>query len=320
VAHVYINTRVSDETRALLERELTGHAVSWGRPTDTLEVGNEDPALLDAEIVFGQPQPASLLRATRLRWVQLSSAGWARYDRAELCDELRLRDVALSTSSQVFAVPVAEHVLAMILGLNRCLPDALDEQRGKQQWLYTELRARSRVLGGERVLLLGYGGIARALVARLRPFGVELVGFRRRIRGDEDIPMADNATLAEVWREADHLVNLLPEGPETRHFVGATRLAQAKRGARLYNVGRGPTVDPDALVTALRDGTLDAAYLDVTSPEPLPPGHPLWTTPRAFVTPHSAGGHTDESGSLARHFLANLRRWERSEPLVDRVV
>ena len=93
-----------------------------------------------------------------------------------------------------------------------------------------------------------------------------------------------------------------------------------KPGAVFYNIGRGTTVDQDALGEALRSGRLRAAYLDVTDPEPLPPEHPLWTTPNCVITPHTAGGHDNEWTRLVQHFLANLRRHEAGQPLLDRVI
>jgi len=93
-----------------------------------------------------------------------------------------------------------------------------------------------------------------------------------------------------------------------------------KRGAIVYNIGRGVTLDQDALKRELNSGRLAAAYLDVTHPEPLPPDHSLWTTPNCFITPHSGGGHSNEKERQVKHFLANLRRFEQGEELIDRVL
>jgi len=93
-----------------------------------------------------------------------------------------------------------------------------------------------------------------------------------------------------------------------------------KPGARYYNIGRGTTTDQDALLEALRVGQLELAYLDVTDPEPLPPGHPLWTAPNCYITPHTAGGHRGEWLRLAKHFLANFQRYQLGEELADRVI
>jgi phosphoglycerate dehydrogenase-like enzyme len=113
---------------------------------------------------------------------------------------------------------------------------------------------------------------------------------------------------------------MLPENEGTRGWVNARRLACLKPGARFYNVGRGATVDQDALLEALRSKRLGAAYLDVMTPEPLPPGHALWTEPNCYITPHAAGGFVREDEALVAHFLRNLSSFERSENLVDRIL
>jgi phosphoglycerate dehydrogenase-like enzyme len=111
----------------------------------------------------------------------------------------------------------------------------------------------------------------------------------------------------------------LPESASTRRFFDSERFGQFKPGARYYNIGRGPTTDQEALRTALTSGRLAAAYLDVTDPEPLPPDHPLWSLPNCYITPHTGGGHVTEPIRTVQHFIDNLRRYERGEPLVDRV-
>ena len=165
------------------------------------------------------------------------------------------------------------------------------------------------------MLFLGYGAIAHAMVERLRGFGARFVGYRRQPRGDEGITMVDRAGLDAALAEADHIFDLLPEGPSTEKLIDAALLSRCKRGARFYNLGRGSTVDQDALIAAVTSGPLDAAWLDVTTPEPLPPSHALWSTPRIYVTPHAAGGHEDETLRLVEHFLANLARWASGAPL-----
>jgi phosphoglycerate dehydrogenase-like enzyme len=120
--------------------------------------------------------------------------------------------------------------------------------------------------------------------------------------------------------DADHIINILPDNQESRHFFDATRFAKLKPGAVFYNIGRGTTVDQNALLNALQSGRLRAAWLDVTDPEPLPDGHPLLTAPNCHITPHIAGGHTDETKTLVRHFLKNFERFIRGESLIDRVM
>ena len=123
-----------------------------------------------------------------------------------------------------------------------------------------------------------------------------------------------------ILPEADHVVNLLPASDQTEHYFNATRIERMKDTAIYYSVGRGSTTDQYALQAALQTKKLAAAYIDVTTPEPLPPEHPLWTTPNCFITPHTAGGHVNEYERLVEHFIANLRRFEKSESLVDPIM
>jgi phosphoglycerate dehydrogenase-like enzyme len=116
------------------------------------------------------------------------------------------------------------------------------------------------------------------------------------------------------------VVNILPDSPATRGFFDSDRFSQFKPGAVFYNIGRGTTVHQEALLKALRSERLHAAWLDVTEPEPLPDSHPLRSERNCFITPHLAGGHQNEAGTLVRHFLANLNRFLRGEPLLDRVM
>jgi len=157
-------------------------------------------------------------------------------------------------------------------------------------------------------------------VELLRPFDMKILAYRRRARGDEGVPVVGEDQLPRQLGAADHVIDILPESAETHWFFDAARFAAINRGAVFYNIGRGATVEQNALLHALRSGHLKAAWLDVTEPEPLPGNHPLWAEPNCFVTPHIAGGHTDEAKTLVRHFLANLERFVKGEPLLDRVM
>lgn len=277
-------------------------------------------ALRTADVAFGYPEPEAVLNCEKLRWIQLNSAGYTSYDHDQIKSQLIARGVALTNSSAVYDEPCAQHLLAMITGLARQLPAALDSQRGDRAWEMVPLRARSRLLNGQTVLMLGFGAIARRLVELLRPLNMNLVAVRRRVNGDEAIHVVDLSQVDELLPFADHVVNILPANDQTKHFLNVTRLASLKRGAIVYNIGRGSTIDQDALKQELDSGRLGAAYLDVLDPEPLPFDHPLWTTRNCFITPHSGGGHSDEKERQVNHFLNNLRRFERGEELVNRVL
>jgi phosphoglycerate dehydrogenase-like enzyme len=287
-----------------------------------LLIGAPPSELSDADIAFGQPPAADAAASQRLAWIHLSSAGYTGYAKDEIQSALKARGARLSTSSGVYAEPCAEHVMAFMLAWARRLPDALDEQRGKRGWSQGEIRKRSVLLIEQRVMLFGFGSIGARLAAMLAPFTPHVTGVRRRVRGDEPIETLtfDDPRVHEYLGRSEHVVNLLPAADFTARYFDAARIARMAPGAVFYNVGRGSTVDQTALELRLREGTLGAAWLDVTDPEPLPPEHSLWSTPNCFITPHSAGGHHNEGDRLVEHFLTNFERFIQSKPLQDRVL
>jgi phosphoglycerate dehydrogenase-like enzyme len=278
------------------------------------------PALGEADVAFGQPPIEDVVRSPRLRWVQLSSAGYASYDQPALRQAFAARGAVLTKSSYVYASPCAEHVLSFMLAGARRLPSALSTQRGDRSWPQAEQRSKSVLLEDQSVVLVGFGSIGARLVELLRPFTRHLTGVRRGVRGDEGIEMLtfEDPRVPGVLGGADHVVDLLPGVAATTRYFDRDRFARIKSGATFYNVGRGSTVDQEALLERLEQGQLKAAWLDVTEPEPLPPDHPLWRAPNCFITPHAAGGHHDEGTRLVAHFIANLKRFERGEPVRDR--
>jgi phosphoglycerate dehydrogenase-like enzyme len=283
--------------------------------------GALDPALAEADVAFGQPAPEQLLALPRLRWLHLSSAGYNSYDRADVRGALAARGTRLTKSSLVYDEPCAEHVLAFLLAHARRLPEAFANQHGPRAWPQHALRARARLLEGQSIVIVGMGTIGRRLAALLAPLGPVVTGVRRRLAGDEPVPTFAWGT-PEAERAiggADYVVDLLPGGAGTTRAFDAARLASLEPGAVFINIGRGSTVDQDALAAALVAGRLAAAYLDVAEPEPLPPDHPLWTTPNCYNTPHAAGGDADEGDRLVRHFLENLARFTSGRPLLDEV-
>lgn len=275
-----------------------------------------------ADVAFGQPPLQAVIESPRLRWVQLSSAGYGNYDTAELRAALARRGAALTKSSFVYAAPCAEHVLAFMLARARQLPQALRVQLEERSWPQGQLRRQSVLLSDQEVVIFGFGSIGARLVELLAPFALRCTGVRRDVRGDEGIPTLrfDDPALGTALGRADHVVNLMPGAPATARYFNRERLSQIKAGAVFYNVGRGSTVDQPALIECLTSGRLAAALLDVTDPEPLPSEHPLWTAPNCFITPHTAGGHHDEGDRLVRHFITNIERFTRGETLLDRAL
>ena len=318
---VWCNAKFTPEALEELKAGLQRHRlVLSGATTSNLAAAGPDPELEGADVALGQPDPGQVMSLPKLRWVHLTSAGYTRYDRDDLRAALRARGAALTNSSAVYAEPCAEHVFSMMLALARRLPQCVVDQQAERGWKAAEHRIRSRVLVGQTVVIVGYGAIGRRLAELLAPLRMNVVAVRRNPAGDEGVAVVPQDQFDRVLPRADHVVNILPENPQTLRFFDAGRLRAVKPGAVFYNIGRGTTVDQRALADALGSRHLSAAYLDVTDPEPLPPDHPLWSAPNCYITPHTAGGRDDEFEHLVRHFLANLRRFEAGDPLHDRVV
>jgi len=275
--------------------------------------------LKKATIAYGKPEPADLKDAKNLQWIHLTSAGYSEYDGDDIRALFKERNIKMTNSSAVYAEPCAEHLLAMILGLARCLPRSVENQLNAKDWNQREQRFDAYLLKNQKVLLLGYGAIARRLVELLQPFEMQITALRRHQTQEKNVTIISGEELPKVLSETDHIVDILPDNNATKHFVNRTFLEQIKPGAVFYNIGRGTTVDQIALMSALHHGDLSAAYLDVTSPEPLPSNHALWNTPNCHITPHSGGGHRDEFDRLLRHFLDNLNAFENDEKLSDRI-
>jgi phosphoglycerate dehydrogenase-like enzyme len=312
---IWVNHRLTTPQEERLRHATASHQLVLAQPGAT-----SAPELSNMDVAFGQPPIVDLIASTRLRWVQLSSAGYGSYDRLDLRKAFSERAAVLTKSSFVYASPCAEHVLGFMLAWARQLPAAFGAQAGHRGWPQEELRRRSCLLEGQHVILFGFGSIGSRLVELCSPFTQYLLGVRRMVRGDERIPTIsfDDPTLSEALGRADHVIDLLPGAAVTTGYFDDARFAACKQGAVFYNVGRGTTVDQPALIRHLVSGHLGAALLDVTEPEPLPPDHPLWQAPNCFITPHSAGGHHDEGDRLVEHFITNFKRFARSEPVLDR--
>jgi phosphoglycerate dehydrogenase-like enzyme len=319
---IWTNAKFSDEVRAALTANVAPHQLIYATEASesNLATAAADRRLAAADIAFGQPDAGQAMRLDNLKWIHLTSAGYTAYDRDDFKTALRARGAMLTTSSGVYDDPCAQHALAMMMAFARRLPESLKTQLGDRAWHWTRRRSESFLLNGQTALLFGFGAIGIRLCELLAPFRMNLIGVRRTVKGDEPVRVITGEQVAEFLPLADHVVDLLPGNQSTMRYFGEERFRQMKPGAIFYNIGRGSTVDQDALLAALEGGSLGGAYLDVTTPEPLPPDHPLWGAPSCFITPHSAGGQIREQHDLAGHFLENLRRFVSGRELLDRIV
>jgi len=273
-------------------------------------VGEPSP---DVEMLVLGPElaedvPELLAQLPGLRVVQSFSAG------VDQLLPLIPPGVVLCNAMGVHDVAVSEWVVAVILAMGRRLPEFGEMQR-RTEWNRDIAEPQSNQpvddLDGKTVLVLGHGSIGRALALRLAPFGARVVGIARHARqGAEPLE-----ALPRLLPDADVVVDLLPLTPDTQRFVNAEFLARMKPGALFVNAGRGGTVDTNALLEALRAGTIRAA-LDVTDPEPLPSDHPLWRAPNVLITPHIAGTVAHWESRAYRFAGDQIRRYAAGQPML----
>jgi len=274
--------------------------------------GGQVVPLAEAEgLVWGDPaDPVALERALdeapHLRWIQLPFAGVERF--IDLIDDDRI----WTCGKGVYADPVAELALTLgLAGLRGLGTYARADSWGGQ--LGTNL------LDG-RVTIVGGGGITESLLRLLAPFRAHITVVRNRpepMDGADDVLGSDH--LDRALPGADLVVLALALTPDTRGLMGADQFGLMESHAWLVNVARGQHVVTDELVDALRNEEIGGAALDVTDPEPLPAGHPLWSLPNCIITPHV--GNTQEMARplLSARISENVRRWTEDEPLIGRV-
>lgn len=313
-------TPLQDEEKDWFYQTIREHDLHIFELSENGKDGESAKVLNEADIAFGSPNPKAVLDSKNLKWVHLNTAGYTAYDNEEFKQALRNRGIIMTNSSTVYDEPCAQHLLAMIMSLARRLPQSLDEQRGNKTWKIHEFRRQITLLNEQTVLIFGFGTIAIRLVELLTPLKMNLIGVRRKVKGNEPIQIITENEVDEYLPNADHVINILPDNTGTQNYFNFEKLSKLKPDAIFYNIGRGTTVDQEALRKLLETEKIAFAYLDVTNPEPLPPDNPLWTTPNCFITPHTAGGSSNEGFRQIGRFVENLRRFLNNEELIDRII
>jgi D-2-hydroxyacid dehydrogenase (NADP+) len=257
--------------------------------------------------------------AGKLKLIQSISAGTDHYDKALL----KQRGIRLASAAGVNAEAVAEHAMALILALARRLPEARDNQHAKHwRGMIGDLSRREDQLTGKTLLVVGLGRIGARLARLAKAFDMRVIATRRDptagVAG-ADVVYGNDRLLA-LLGEADIVALTCPLTPETTNLIDAAAMAAMKPSAHLINVARGRVVDEPALIQALQAGRVEAAALDVTVEEPLPPASPLWAMPNVLITPHTAGETRAYEDGVIDLLLANLERLRGGEALVNGVV
>lgn len=260
-------------------------------------------------LVWTTPKPGGFpdLPAS-VRWVQLPLAGIEAWLGADLLDA----EHTWTSATGAYAETVAEHAVALLLAGVRDLPAAARAT----SWEPADVGGPIGTLRGATVAIIGCGGIGRAMVPALRGLGAEVLAVTRSGRAvDGAVRTVDAAGTDSVWDDADHVVVAAPATSATAHLVGASQLARLGARGWVVNIARGSLVDTDAVLAALDAGTIGGVALDVTDPEPLPAGHPLFSHPRALVTPHVANPPHHAAAALAERVRANVARFAAGEDL-----
>jgi D-2-hydroxyacid dehydrogenase (NADP+) len=302
---------IPDTHVAALRRAFPGIAFTHAR--DQAETSRDIP---DADVCFTPfLTPAMVEAAKRLRWVHSSAAA---VEGLLPLTALAARDVVITNSRGVQAVPMAEHVMGGLLVLARKYDLTLAAQR-ERRWIQNELSHDwPWMLHGRTMTIVGLGTIGLEIARRARAFGMRVTGVRRRTeepRPDfvDRIVGADH--LADALAGCDVLVLSAPGIASTHRMIGAEQLAMLNPGAVLVNVARGQIIDDVALLRALESGQLRGAVLDVFDREPLESASPFWTMPNVVITPHSSGFRQSHWDDVVELFSDNLRRFQSGEPL-----
>ena len=282
---------------------------------DALIVTNEDlktdPSLIGrVEIIFGSLDHNLFPQAHCLKWIQSTYAGmeWSQHP------EITSHPVIL-TNAHIHAAPISEHLFGMLFMLTRGLHSAYRQQL-ERAWQRDTLLGELQVIAGKTLCVVGLGTIGRRCAMLGKAHGMRVIGVRNHPQTTPYVECVYGPDkIREALSQADVVMVILPGTPDTRNLIGHPEFEAMPKGVLFLNAGRGQTVDTDALIEALGNGTVKGAGLDVTDPEPLPPNHPLWEMPNVIITPHISGWFSHNGDHATRIFLDNLRRYVKDEPL-----
>lgn len=239
--------------------------------------------LRTADILYGMPTQDMLRQAENLKWLQATNAGIEKY----LPLDVTRKEAIITNASGFFTEALCESAIGMLLLLMKKFPQYIDNQKNR---IWHDEDATASITGS-KAMVVGFGAAGMSIGRVLHAFGAKVYGVRRQ---NLDVPSFAEAVITpdkmpELLPEMDIIMLALPHTQLTDRLFDEELFGFVKRGAYLVNIGRGKTVDQDALVQALQNGTICGAGLDVFTVEPLPKEHPLWSMENVFITPHVAG-------------------------------
>ncbi|MPZ17811.1 MAG: hypothetical protein GEV06_07870 [Luteitalea sp.] len=313
---------LSAQTKKILVLDQSDEILAdWRSASDQVEIVpvSEDTVMdeiADADAFIGSIRPEWVRAGKNLKWVQTYSAGVERVLHLSGSDDLRDSDIVLTNNQIVQGPEIADHAMAMLLALTREIPRWLD-QKAHEVWDGKSNKVIE--LNTKTALIVGVGGIGTQIAIRAWAHGMRVVGV-----DPEDIPMTPFIErivkpdqLDEVIGEADVLFVAAPHTQKSHHMIGRAQFERMKQGSYFIAVSRGALYDLDALATSLESEKLAGAGVDVTDPEPLPAGHPLWKRDNVIITPHIAGRSDLDRGRMSDTVKANIRRFAEGLPLIN---
>lgn len=303
---------LSEENKAQMRKT----AEECGFSIDFFENSEQsDGKVSDAEVFYGSASEL-LSQMPELKWCHSAYAGAGHLIVTGKFDS---GDVILTNSSGAYGLTIGEHIIMVSLMLMRRMPE-YNKLMSTHGWMQ-ELPIRS--IAGSHVAIVGTGDIGKNAAARFRVMGAsKLIGFNRSGR---DIDIFDSVYKLDSFDEIipkediDILILCVPGTPNSKGILSKERIDKLPNWTYVVNVGRGSAIDQDALVSALNEGRLAGAALDVTEPEPLPEDHPLWTAKNCIITPHISGdmGLPYTVDKTVEFFCENMRRYTHGEELIN---
>ncbi|MCY4425613.1 MAG: D-2-hydroxyacid dehydrogenase [Halieaceae bacterium] len=259
------------------------------------------------------------IAAPALKWVHCNHAGLTRSAKPEVFE----RGLIITGSAGRSGAALAEHVMMFCLLLCSRYPDFYEAQK-RHEWRRAPGMADLRALYGRTIGILGMGHTGEELAKRAKAFEMTVLGYRRRdLPAPEGVDRMYCSDLGEgiddILQQADILALVLNLSDATYHLIGQEQIARMKSSAIIVNLSRGGVVDQNALITALDEGRLAGAGLDVTDPEPLPAGHPLWDTANVLLTPHFTPTLPDKTVRSLDTIIENIRRYQDGREMLNRL-
>jgi phosphoglycerate dehydrogenase-like enzyme len=245
----------------------------------------------------------NLSKLPNLKWIQLLSAG---YDGTDF-NLLKKHQIIYTNAKDIYHISIAEDVLTKILVLNRNYKIYLDNMK---QGIWKPIR-REPELYGSTVGILGTGSIGKEIAKRLKAFDTHIIGYRKSDRPETyfDEIVTDDEGLSYLLKTSDYVIVTLPLNDKTEYFLSKEKLSLMKSNALFINIARGKVVDQDALSELLKDKKIRGAGLDVTTPEPLPKDHELWSMPNVVITPHNSSSSNHLLSRLTELMTENLSNY-----------